>query len=125
MTLMFILGDSLHLFIKKNKLCKYSEKEALITVKLLEFIEEEVSRGGEKRREEGRERERWGGGVGGEGVGGEGREKGKSPGLVGKEGLISIPVLSLFSKVTLGELFNLYKPNFLIDRIEIIKEPTL
>ena len=82
MTLMFILGDSLHLFIKKNKLCKYSEKEALITVKLLEFIEEEVSRGGEKRREEGRERERWGGGRRGRGRRG-GKRKGKEPRLGG------------------------------------------
>lgn len=40
MTLTFILGGNLHLFIKKNKLCKYSEKEVVITLRLSEFIEE-------------------------------------------------------------------------------------
>lgn len=44
---------------------------------------------------------------------------------MGKDSLISIPVLSLFSEVILGEIFNLSKPNFLIGKMEIIKEPTL
>lgn len=70
-----------------------------------------IAEGDKGRREhkEGREREE--------------KEKKRSPGLVGK-GLISTLVLSLFSKMTLGKLFNLYKPTFLICKIEIMKEPT-
>lgn len=59
MTLTFVLGDSLHLFIKKNKLCKYSEKEVVITVRLSEFIEKKGGREkrGQERREERRGKE--------------------------------------------------------------------